>query len=185
MVPIVGPAGTTVLTPAPGLPDPDAGDSSMPNVAMAGKEKDISPIAEATPPVVSPLPDDGPANYTDTTAHQQRESSEISSLSSDEDTRGRSNVRLADSLGLPKNEPKGHTSTAHQQPVNKRAGMFVPDMPGSVGKTSSTSGGEFEEAKDELDDDEKLSPPPTVLPGAEETRKSSSSVRDSKFVEVL
>ena len=184
VVPIVGPAGTAVLTEAPAAAGSDPGDSSMRDVAMAGKEKDALPIAAVTPPVVSPLRDDGPTNYTDTPAHQQRESSEISSLSSDEDTRGRSNVRLADSLGLPKNEPEGHMGTAHQQPVNKRAGMFVPDMPGSVGKSSTSGGGEFEEAKDGLEKEE-LSPPPAVLPGAEEARKSSSPARDSKFIEVL
>ena len=183
VVSVTGPAGTTVQTEAKGANSSDLGDSSMREVAMAGREKDDTTAAAPTPPVVSPLRDDGPVTATGTTAQQERESSEISSLSSDEDTRGRSTVRLADSLGLPTNEPEGHTSEAHQQPTNKRAGMVVPDMHSSIGK-SSTSGGEFEEANDAFDSDG-LSPPPAVLPGAEEGRTSSSPARDSRFVEVL
>ena len=187
VVPVVGPAGTMVLTEPKGAYSSDVGDNSVREVAMAGKDTKDTAMTGAnstTPPVVSPLPDDVPIAPTSGAAHHQRESSEISSLSSDEDTRGRSSVRLADTLGLPTNEPQGHTSEAHQQPTNKRAGMVVPDMPSSVGQ-SSTSGGEFEEAKDTIDDEDGLSPPPAVLPGAEEGRKSSSPARDSRFVEAL
>ena len=157
VVPIVGPAGTLVFTEPKGARGSDVGDNSMREVALAGKDPQMTGATAPTPPVVSPLPDDVPIAPTSAAtaaaggAHHERESSEISSLSSDEDTRGRSSVRLADTLGLPTNDPpqgQGHTSEAHRQPTNKRAGMVVADMPpaDSIAQ-SSTSGGEFEEAK--------------------------------------
>lgn len=188
VVPIAGPAGTIVFTEPKGARSSEVGDSSVREVALAGKDTEPTGGPSPGPPVVSPLPDDVPIAPTSAAAaHHARESSEISSLSSDEDTRGRSSIRLADTLGLPTNEPsQGHTSEAHRQPTNKRAGMVVPDMPNTNSiAQSSTSGGEFEEAKDSLDSDG-LSPPPAVLPGSEEEgKKSSSPARDSKFVEVL
>lgn len=186
-------------------------------------------ITDATaPPIVSPqsekdlsaeMYDQSDLDEQGHPSHRQqlRESTsspEISSLSSDEDPRGRSNIRLADSMGLPHNttqhdvpavrEPAAESAEEsapaveslmqHQQPVNKRAGMVVADLPASA---IAAAGGdppaeaESTGADANNEEDEKLGSllPPAVVPAVKEEvegRPSTGSpARDSRFVEVL
>ncbi|KAL9131853.1 MAG: hypothetical protein Q9217_000299 [Psora testacea] len=167
--------------------------SSMREVAMAGKQ--AGPVDA---PVVSPTSlddDDNPAGavYEEHTSSSRS----VSSLSSDEDTRGRSAVRLADTI-LPENQPSpaifGNTAATHDdRPVAVTRDSMVgepldPALPHGGERQSSSMGGttgteDFEEARDEFDS-EKLVPPEKGIIGGEE-RKSDSPARDSRFIEEL
>lgn len=89
----------------------DQGESSMREVAMAGRN--AGPVDA---PVVSPTEPD-PPSAAGAAAHGDDDSTSISSLSSDEDMRGRSAVRLADAM--PGNQPQvsGSTAAAHDRPA--------------------------------------------------------------------
>ena len=161
----------------------DLGDSSMREVAMAGK--DTGPTATEAP-LVSPTAHDdlysastrSPRTGPTAAGALQRESlssASISSLSSDEDTRGRS--------PLPRErEPITQSQFVHEE-IDK--GHVDPALTRHAKESESSNGGgeEFEEARDRFDT-EKLSPPAAgILGGAE--RKSDSPARDSKFLEDL
>ena len=206
----------------------DLGDQSMREVAIAGKDfgagdsSNPNPLSSnpATSSLAAPplLPEktkyqteqDAAAGLYDNDGEAEGEGEEdgstspveISSLSSDEDTRsrGRSAIRLADEMNLPTNE-------AAQQPVDKRAGMVVGDLPPTSIPAAATSavtdsgaanaeaktevekqnekvkGAEGEEEGEDLGD---LPPPPAAVPAAQaEGRVSGSPARDSRFVEEL
>ena len=163
----------------------DHGESSMREVAMAGKEI-APPTTEA--PLVSPTAQDDlySASTRDLATGPiaagalQRDSlssASISSLSSDEDTRrGRSAIPrerepITQSQFVREEADKGHIDPA----LTRRA---------EEASESSTGGGdEFEETRDTFDT-EKLSPPAAGILGRTE-RKSDSPARDSKFSEDL
>ena len=164
---------------------PDHGESSMREVAMAGK--DIAPPTTEAP-LVSPTAQDdlysastrNLATGPTATGALQRDSlssASISSLSSDEDTRrGRSAI------------PREREPITQNQFVREEAdkGHIDPALTGRAEEASesSTGGGdEFEETRDTFDT-EKLSPPPAGILGRTE-RKSDSPARDSKFSEDL
>ena len=161
----------------------DHGDSSMREVAMAGKDT-TSTTVEA--PLVSPTADDDLYSastrslHTGPTAagaiqHESLSSASISSLSSDEDTRrGRSSIPR-------EREPITQGQFVHEE-INK--GHVDPALLRHAKESESSTGGgeEFEEARDTFDT-EKLSLPPAGVIGG--TGKGDSPVRDSKFVEDL
>ena len=163
----------------------DHGESSMREVAMAGK--DIAPPTTEAPPVSPTAQDDLysastrnlPTGPTATGALQRESlsSASISSLSSDEDTRrGRSAI------------PREREPITHNQFVRDETdkGHIDPALTGRAEEASesSTGGGdEFEETRDTFDT-EKLSPPAAGILGGTE-RKSDSPARDSKFSEDL
>ena len=166
-------------------------DDSVREVAMAGKE--AGPVDA---PVVSPtseLQEEDVARTTTAAAagapHEASdgdESSSISSLSSDEDTRGRSALRLADQL-----EQSGPLPVSGEQKVaaDNRATDSKDFGAAQKAQRESSDGGraeEFEEAKDQFDS-EGLEPPQKGILGSStgDGRKSDSPVRDSKFVENL
>ena len=163
----------------------DHGESSMREVAMAGKDI-ASPTTEA-PPVSPTAQDDlysastrNVATGPTATGALQRESlssASISSLSSDEDTRrGRSAI------------PREREPTTQNQILRQETdkGHIDPALTGRAEEASESStgaGDEFEETRDTFDT-EKLSPPPAGILGGTE-RKSDSPARDSKFSEDL
>lgn len=225
---------TSAPTENSGPTNSDLRDDSMREVAMAGKDAEGTDFAgkpgtaaaggisedvggDTNAPVVSPTSEnlnaelyDNDSDEEEDGGHRRRRlrestsSPEISSLSSDEDPRGRSSVRLADSMNLPTNE-------SAQQPTNKRAGMVVPDLPADALAAAAASGNvplpppTIEEtdvdpatagaAKEgvsaeeiEATEEEKLAPPPAIVPAAAqalEPRASASPKRDSRFVEAL
>ena len=163
----------------------DHGESSMREVAMAGK--DIAPPTTEAPPVSPTAQDDlysastrNLATGPTATGALQRDSlssASISSLSSDEDTRrGRSAI------------PREREPITQNQFVREEAdkGHIDPALTSRAEETSESStdaGDEFEETRDTFDT-EKLSPPAAgILSGTE--RKSDSPARDSKFSEDL
>lgn len=173
----------------------DHGDSSMREVAMAGKDTPRTPVTTADPAIVSPTTDDGlyDASPKATGALRQSTSSpSISSLSSDEDTRGRSAVpREKEPLTareFVRSEIKGgeHVDPMLAGPnVAADAPNVDPALtraPGKVQTNSAGGGEESEEARDSFNS-EKLSPPAAGFVGGE--RKSASPARDSKFLEDL
>ena len=161
----------------------DHGDSSMREVALAGK--DTAP-ARTEAPLVSPTAHDDLYSASDRSLHtgptaagalrrDSLSSPSISSLSSDEDTRGRS--------AIPREREPISQKQFVQEEVEK--GHIDPALThGSRESESSTGGGEeFEEARDRFDT-EKLSPPAAGVLGGT-GRKSDSPARDSKFLEDL
>ena len=173
----------------------DMGDSSMHEVAMAGKE--AGPVDA---PVVSPASFSEP-QAAGALGERTSSSTSISSLSSDEDMRGRSAIRLADTIPGNQHQPLpifGTTAATHDRPAAVAQDSMIGEpidptlLPhtggGTAGRQSSSMGGttgteEFEEARDEFDS-EKLVPPEKGIVGSE-GRKSDSPARDSKFVEEL
>lgn len=170
--------GAALTGPEPSNPTSEVGDSSVREVAMAGKS-----TSAAVAPTVSPTAAADDGLYTASTrsppAHHRTYSSSpsISSLSSDEDTRGRSSVRLADTIQA--QAAQTHQSTAAPHVPVLVAEPVVPALP-RPSESSAGVGEEFEEARDTFDS-EKLSPPEAV--GA--ARTSDSPARDSKFLEDL
>ena len=175
----------------------EQGHSSMREVALAGKE--AGPVdAPAALPVSPASPNEAtvPGALGDHEDDEDDESTSISSLSSDEDTRGRSAIRLADTL--PQNDQPifGSTAATHDRHANNAAAEVSKpkeslenpslDTASSAPRQPSSTGVEtddFEEARDTFES-EKLAPPEKgVLAGQE--RKSDSPARDSKFVEEL
>lgn len=161
----------------------DHGDSSMREVAMAGK--DTAP-ATTEAPLVSPTANDDLYSASTRSPHTgptaagalQRESlssASISSLSSDEDTRGRSVIPR-------EREPITQDQFVHEE-IDK--GHIDPALTRHAKESESSTGGgeEFEEARDTFDT-EKLSPPAAGVIGGT-GRKSDSPARDSKFLEDL
>lgn len=173
----------------------DQGDSSMRNVAMAGKDTTATTAtAPELSPVVSPNDEDlysaSPLRNPDAVGGTQRRSSStasISSLSSDGDIRGRSAVpREREPLSQQEFLDSELQSGKNVDPTLVAGEQLDPALGAKHGKgESSTSGGgeEFEEARDEFDS-EKLSPPDkTIIAGKD--RVSGSPARDSKFMEDL
>ncbi|KAF6227277.1 hypothetical protein HO133_008720 [Letharia lupina] len=161
----------------------DRGDSSMREVALAGKD----PTATTTEaPLVSPTANDDLYSASTRSLHTgptaagalQRESlssASISSLSSDEDTRGRSAIPR-------EREPITQSQFVHEE-IDK--GHIDPALTRHTKESESSTGGgeEFEEARDTFDT-EKLNPPAAGVLGGT-ARKSDSPARDSKFMEDL
>ena len=161
----------------------DHGDSSMREVALAGK--DSAPTTTEAPQVSPTAHEDlysasdrglhaGPAAagalHSDTLS-----SPSISSLSSDEDTRGRS--------AIPREREPITQNEFVQEELDE--GHIDPALTRHEKESeSSTGGGDvFEEARDRFDT-EKLAPPAAgILGGA--GRTSDSPARDSKFSEDL
>ena len=184
----------------------EQGDLSMREVALAGKE--AGPVDA---PVVSPADPDEPTasgalgHHRDDGDDDGNESTSISSLSSDEDMRGRSTVRLADQI--PGNQQQqapifGSTNATHDRPAAAiAAGETRADdesiagessvgsahrAPSGVERQSSSveaTADDFEEARDTFDSERLVPPEKGVLGG--ESRKSDSPARDSKFIESL
>ncbi|KAL9098326.1 MAG: hypothetical protein Q9163_005995 [Psora crenata] len=175
-----------------GAPDvtttsPDREDSSMREVAMAGKE-----AGSVDAPVVSPTSPDK-TSATGLPHEPASSSTSISLVSSDEDTRGRSALRLADTIpGNQGSQPIfGATAATSDRPaaVANDSMPLDPALPHSGGRQRSSSVGgttgtdEFEEARDNFDSDMLVPPDKGVVGG--EGRKSDSPARDSRFIEVL
>ena len=193
--------GANLTAPEVSNPSSDHGGSSMRAVAMAGKDTtDIGPTDQATAPELSPVvsPNDEDLYAASTrspkgTGAAQRQSTDspsISSLSSDEDTRGRSAIPrdrepLSQKEFLQEELMKGE----HVDPALIAGEQVDPALVGQGhghGKGESSSGGggeEFEEARDTFDS-EKLSPPDKSMIGGG-SRKSDSPARDSRFLEDL
>ena len=166
----------------------DHGDSSVREVALAGKDAAPAPTATEAPLVSPTAPHDDLYSASDRSVHtgptaaahrDSLSSASISSLSSEEDTRGRSAV------------PREREPVAQTQFAAAETDEEVPIDPALMHSSakekeseSSTGGGdEFEEARDRFDT-EKLSPPAAgILGGAD--RKGDSPARDSKFLEDL
>lgn len=159
------------------------GDSSVREVALAGK--DAAPAATEAP-LVSPTTHDDLYSASDRSLHtgptavgalrrDSLSSPSISSLSSDEDTRGRSAV------------PREREPITQRQFVQEEVekGHIDPALTSESRESESSTGGgeEFEEARDRFDT-EKLSPPAAGVLGGT-GRKSDSPARDSKFLEDL
>ncbi|MDI1491176.1 MAG: Eisosome assembly protein [Ramalina farinacea] len=175
----------------------EQGDSSMREVALAGTE--AGPVdAPAALPVSPASPNEPTVSRAlgDHENDEDDESTSISSLSSDEDTRGRSAIRLADTL--PQNDQPifGSTAATHdRQANNATAATSQPkeslenpslDTDSSAQREPSSTGAEtedFEEARDTFES-QKLAPPEKGVLGGQ-GRKSDSPARDSKFVEEL
>ena len=179
--------GANLTAPETTKTSSEQGESSMREVAMAGKDTPVAPTISTEVPVLSPAEDEMYDASPRATGAVQREPSSpsISSLSSDEDTRGRSAVPRDNRQQLTQEE------FVRQEAAKQHTGNVNPALGGSAldpalkghGKTESSSAGgdqEFEEARD-MFDSEKLSPPAVV--GGE--RKSDSPARDSKFLEDL
>ena len=189
----------------------EQGGSSMREVALAGKE--AGPVDA---PVVSPADPDEPTVSGALGHHQgdadddDNESTSISSLSSDEDTRGRSAIRLADQI--PRTQPQapifGSTNATHDRPAAIAAAAAAGGTTAAAGEKSiagessvgsaphassvgverqSSSLGattdDFEEARDTFDSERLVPPEKGVLGG--EARQSDSPARDSRFIESL
>ena len=176
--------GVNLTGPDKSKTSSDPGDSSMREVAMAGK--DTAPTTTEAPPPVSPTAHDELYSASDRSLQigptaagaLQRDilsSPSISSLSSDEDTRGRSAIPrerepITQSQFVQEEMDKGHIDPALTRPAKD--------------SESSTGGGdEFEEARDVFDV-EKLTPPAAGILGGT-GRQSDSPARDSKFMEDL
>lgn len=175
----------------------EQGDSSMREVALAGKE--AGPVdAPAALPVSPTSPNEPTVSRAlgDHEDDEDDESTSISSLSSDEDTRGRSAIRLADTL--PQNDQPifGSTAATHDRQANNATAEISQPKESlenpSLDTASSAQGGpsstgaeteDFEEARDTFES-EKLAPPEKGVLGGQ-GRKSDSPARDSKFVEEL
>lgn len=183
--------GANLTNPEASNPSSDHYDSSMHDVAMAGK--DTTGLATTAPelsPVVSPNDEDLYSASPKAAGGLQRRSissDSISSLSSDEDTRGRSAIpREREPLNQQEFLNQELRSGEHVDPALVAGKQLDPSLiSGQVKGESSTSGvgEEFEEARDEFDS-EKLSPPDkSVVAGRDHA--SGSPARDSKFSEDL
>ena len=177
--------GVSLTGPDASNTSSDHGDSSMREVALAGKDT-AATTTTTEAPLVSPTAHDDLYSASDRSPQagltaagalprDSLSSPSISSLSSDEDTRGRSAIPR-------EREPITQTQSVHEE-IEK--GHIDPALlPESKESESSNGGGEeFEEARDRFDT-EKLSPPAAGVIGGT-GRKSDSPARDSKFVEDL
>ena len=187
--------GASLTAPETSVPSSDRGDSSMHEVAMAGKQpaSDPATTAPALTPIVSPNDDD--LYSASTHSHkglggvqgQSTSSPSISSLSSDEDTRGRSAIpRDREPLNQAEFLKSELESGQHVDPDLVPGKQIDPALLDRHEKGQSSSGGgaeEFEEARDTFDS-EKLSPPEKGVVGGL-GRGSDSPARDSKFMEDL
>lgn len=175
--------GANITGPDASNPSSDHGESSMREVAMAGK--DTAPTTTEGV-LVSPTANDELYSASTRSLHTgptaagalQRKSlssASISSLSSDEDTRGRSVIPR-------EREPITQDQFVHEE-IDK--GRIDPALTRHAKESESSTGGgeEFEEARDTFDT-EKLSPPAAGVIGGT-GRKSDSPARDSKFLEDL
>ncbi len=173
----------------------DHGDSSMREVAMAGKDTPRAPATTTDDAVVSPTTDDGLRDASPKATGALRHSTSspsISSLSSDEDTRGRSAVprereplTAGEFVRSEVNEGERVDPTLASPHVAADAPNVDPALIRSHEKAPSSSAGggdEFEETRDTFDS-ERLSPRAAGIVGGE--RKSDSPARDSKFLEDL
>lgn len=160
----------------------DHGDS-MRDVAMAGKDTTTTTI-EA--PLVSPTANDDLYTASTRSLHtgptaagalhrESLSSASISSLSSDEDTRGRSAVPR-------EREPVRQTQSAHEKVDQSHVDPALTRL-AKASESSAGGGEEYEEARDRFDT-EKLNPPAAGVIGGT-GRKSDSPARDSKFSEDL
>ena len=179
--------GANFAAPGTTKTSSEQGESSMHEVAMAGKETAAAPVASSEAPVVSPAEDDmyDVSHRGTSDVQHDTPSLSISSLSSDEDTRGRSAVPRDHTQGLTQGEFIRQEAAKQNALVDPTlgSGNVDPALMTHHGMTESSSGGgdqEFEEARDTFDS-EKLQPPGVV--GTE--RKSDSPARDSKFLEDL
>ena len=179
--------GANFAAPGTTKTSSEQGESSIREVAMAGKETAAAPATSTEAPAVSPAEDDMYDASPRATSDVQHDtpSLSISSLSSDEDTRGRSAVPRDHNQGLTQGEFIRQEAAKQNALVDPAlgSGNVDPVLMTRHGKTESSSGGgdqEFEEARDTFDS-EKLQPPGVV--GTE--RKSDSPARDSKFLEDL
>lgn len=175
--------GVSLTGPDASNTSSDHGDSSVREVALAGK--DAAP-ATTEAPLVSPTAHDDLYSASDRSLHtgptaagalrrDSLSSPSISSLSSDEDTRGRS--------AIPREREPITQKQFVQEEVEK--GHIDPALTSESRESESSTGGgeEFEEAKDRFDT-ENLSPPAAGVLGGT-GRKSDSPARDSKFLEDL
>ena len=175
--------GASLTGPDASNTSSDHGDSSIREVAMAGK--DTTPTTTEAP-LVSPTANEDLYSASTSSPHTgptaagalQRESlssASISSLSSDEDTRGRSAIPR-------EREPITQNQLVHEE-IDK--GHIDPALTRLAKESGSSTGGgeEFEEARDTFDT-EKLSPPAAGVVGGA-GRASDSPARDSKFSEDL
>ena len=168
----------------------DAADSSMREVALAGRN--AGPVDA---PVVPPTdyqgaegthrPSAAGASSGFAADDDNSDSASISSLSSDEDTRGRSNTRLADQIqhSEQRSQPQAQTEAPVAPATTAQKDFAAAGVPGSVSRDRGTSSEEFVEARDQVE----LEPPDKSVFGRKsgEGKKSDSPVRDSKFVEQL
>lgn len=175
--------GASLTGPDASNTSSDHGDSSMREVAMAGKD---TASTTTEPPLVSPTVNDDLYSastrslHTGPTAagaiqHEALSSASISSLSSDEDTRrGRSSIPR-------EREPITQDQFIHEE-IDK--GNVDPALmrPAKESESSTGGGEEFEEARDTFDS-EKLNPPAAGVIGG--TGRKDSPARDSKFLEDL
>lgn len=190
--------GASLAAPEASNTSSDHGDSGR-GVAAAGKGTIAASATGA--PVVSPLQDEdastrspaaGPS-ATDALRRESTSSPSISSLSSDEDTRGRSVVPrewepLTQKEFVQEEIRKGHVDPAavrHSKDESSIGGAEEFEEARRHSKDESSIGGaeEFEEARDTFDM-EMLSPPAAGIIGGT-GRKSDSPARDSKFMEDL
>lgn len=186
--------GANLTAPDISNADSDHGDSSVREVAMAGKQTNTASVPEPSP-VVSPNEEElysasTHSNKPAGVAAQRQSSSSpsISSLSSDEDTRGRSNIPrdrqpltqhefLAEELKSGEHVDPSLVPGEHVDPA------LLSKQRSTAESSSGAAGEEFEEAKDTFDA-ERLSPPDTSVMG-DKARKSDSPARDSRFIEEL
>ena len=188
----IGAANLGAPDPHPERESSDAADSSMRAVALAGRN-----AGPGDPSATAPAADAaGATNPASKGKHPaaaddgDSDSTSISSLSSDEDTRGRSNTRLADHIEANKlrtqQQDKQHTAapatTEQQDFATAKKDNPAPAAAATSGDRG-TSSEEFVEARDQLE----LEPPDKSILGRKsgEGKKSDSPVRDSKFVEQL
>ena len=175
--------GANLTGPDASKTSSDHGDSSMREVALAGK--DTAPTATEVPPV-SPTAHNDLYSASDRSLHTgptaagalQRHSlssPSISSLSSDEDTRGRSAIPR-------EREPLTQKEFVQEELEKERIDPALTKEP-RQSESSAGGGEEFEEARDRFDM-EKLSPPAAGAIGGTGS-KNDSPARDSKFSEDL
>ena len=175
--------GANLTGPDASKTSSDHGDSSMREVALAGK--DTAPTTTEVPPV-SPTAHNDLYSASDRSLHTgptatgalQRDSlssPSISSLSSDEDTRGRSAIPR-------EREPITQKEFVQEELEKDRIDPALTHEP-RQSESSAGGGEEFEEARDRFDT-EKLSPPAAGAIGGTGS-KNDSPARDSKFSEDL
>ena len=184
--------GANLTAPEASNPQSNQGNSSMRELAMAGKEPAAEPAmtAPALTPIVSPNDDDlysasthsrkGPGGMD----RLSTSSPSISSLSSDEDTRGRSAIpRDREPLSQAEFLKSELESGKHVDPDLVPGKQIDPALLKRHEKGQSSSDGkteDFEEARDTFDS-ERLNPPDRGIVRS----VGDSPARDSKFLEDL
>lgn len=187
--------GANLTAPKASNPSSDRGDSSMRDVAIAGKEPTTDPgatttTAPALTPIVSPNDEDLYSASTHSNKapgaiqRQSTSSPSISSLSSDEDNRGRSAIpRDREPLNQAEFVQAELQSGEHVDPALVAGEQVDPALIKQGGSQNEGSAEHFEEARDAFDS-EKLSPPERGVVGRV-GRSNDSPARDSKFLENL